>query len=115
MVRDLTRPFETIECAMDFMTLLDGVVADVQADLRAKLQEPTTERYRNGLALASYKVEQLSSHVQKSRRILNDLALIRNVLVTGSPSSMTGEPQSAVAHSASRSAELVLLDNALAK
>jgi hypothetical protein len=66
MIGDVTRPFETIECALEFMTLLDGVVAEVAADLQAKLQEPVTERYKNGLTLASYKVQQLSSHVQKS-------------------------------------------------
>jgi hypothetical protein len=115
MERDLTRPFETIECALEFMTLLDGVVVEVSADLQAKLQVSVTERYKNGLTLASYKVQQLSSHVQKSRRILNDLALIRRVLVANSSPSMNGELHPKDEQSASQSVELGRLDDAIAR
>jgi len=80
MRNELTRPFETIECALEFMVLLEGVIAEVSVDLQGRLQDSTAERYKNGLDLAVYKVHQLSSHVQKSRRILNDLTLIRRVL-----------------------------------
>jgi hypothetical protein len=74
------RPFETIESALEFMVLLEDVIAETSADLQGKRHDSMNARYKNGLDLALYKVHQLSSHVQKSRRILNDLSLIRRVL-----------------------------------
>jgi hypothetical protein len=78
---EVTRPFDSIDSALEFMVLLERVIAEVSVELQAKLENSTTERYQNGLRLASYKVHQLSSHVQKSRRLLNDLTLLRSVLV----------------------------------
>lgn len=66
------------------MVLLEGVIVEATKELEETLEEATTERYGNGVRLALYKINQLSSHVAKSRRILNDLGLIRSVLVTGS-------------------------------
>jgi hypothetical protein len=77
---ELTRPFESIESALEFMILLEQVTEEVSDELKEKLQGATKKRYINGLNLAIYKIDQLSSHVQKSRRILNDLRLLRTVL-----------------------------------
>lgn len=81
MPDELAGPFDSIESALEFMVVLEKVIADASDELQEKLDEATTERYTNGLNLALYKIKQLSSHVQKSRRILNDLTLIRGVLV----------------------------------
>ncbi len=78
---ELVRPFDSIESALEFMVVLEKVISDASDELRVKLDNAATERYTNGLNLALYKMNQLSSHVQKSRRILNDLTLIRSVLV----------------------------------
>ncbi len=78
---ELARPFESIESALEFMVLLEAVISDASDEIRGKLDNAATERYTNGLNLALYKINQLSFHVQKSRRILNDLTLIRSVLV----------------------------------
>jgi hypothetical protein len=78
---ELVGPFDSIESALEFMVVLEKVISDASDELRGKLDTATTERYTNGLNLALYKMKQLSSHVQKSRRILNDLTLIRSVLV----------------------------------
>ena len=80
MRNDLERPFDSIESALEFMTLLEAVVSEASDEVREKLDAAKTERYSNGLHLALYKLSQLSSHVHKSRRILNDLTLIRGVL-----------------------------------
>ena len=114
MLSELTRPFETIESALEFMVLLEGVIAEVSADLQGRLQHVTNERHKNGLDLASYKVHQLSSHVQKSRRILNDLTLVRRVLVAdGHPMATNkAEPDSAQPRHPS---ELLRLHSALEK
>lgn len=78
---ELVGPFDSIESALEFMVVLEKVISDASEELREKLDTAATERYTNGLNLALYKMKQLSSHVQKSRRILNDLTLIRSVLV----------------------------------
>jgi hypothetical protein len=113
MPGELTRPFETIESALEFMVLLEGVTTEVSADLQDRLQLVRTGRQKNGLDLALYKIHQLSSHVQKSRRILNDLALIKRVLIAHDRPSVINKtepdgPQSACDHS-----ELLRLNNGL--
>ena len=81
MRNKVVRPFETIESALEFMVVLEGVIADVSTELQGMAEDAATARYGTGVRLALYKVDQLSSHVGKSRRILNDLTLIRGVLV----------------------------------
>lgn len=77
---DLARTFESIENALEFIVLLESVIADANCELESRREQAKSSRYINGLNLALYKIHQLSSHVQKSRRILNDLTLIRSVL-----------------------------------
>ncbi|MDQ2712345.1 MAG: hypothetical protein M3Y24_08985 [Acidobacteriota bacterium] len=67
------------------MVLLEGVINETSKQLEETLEEATHERYGNGVRLALFKINQLSSHVGKSRRILNDLTLIRSVLVGDGP------------------------------
>lgn len=113
MPGELARPFETIESALEFMVLLEGVIADVSADLQDRLQLVTIERQKNGLDLASYKVHQLSTHVQKSRRILNDLALIKRVLIGDGGTPVTNKTELHGPQSACHSSELLRLNNGL--
>lgn len=75
------RPFQSIESALEFMVLLESVIEEASVELRQRLPSPQDQRYREGISLALYKVQQLSEHVQKSRRILNDLRLIRALLM----------------------------------
>jgi hypothetical protein len=86
MEEEFIRPFESIESALEFMVLLEQVSEEVSGELQQKLQQAKMPRYINGLNLALYKVHQLSFHVQKSRRILNDLRLLRTVLTADSVS-----------------------------
>jgi hypothetical protein len=74
-------PFETIDSAQEFMALLEQVVSETAATLHAQLQVTEQARYGDGLRLAIYKLEQLRGHLQKSRRILNDLNMIERVLI----------------------------------
>jgi len=63
------------------MELLEGEIAEASGELRELMKEDGGERFDEALNLALYKMHQLSSQVQKGRRLLNDLKLIRNVLV----------------------------------
>lgn len=80
------------------MVLLEEAVATarsgVQQDLecaRSQQQEPLSE----ALALVDFKLGQLSSHVQKSRRILNDLRSIRVLLLNERTMSRVSNPVTA--------------------
>jgi hypothetical protein len=74
-------PFDSLESALEFTILLHSVATEAAEDLRRKLEQDGTERYRSGLNLALYKVTQLNFHLEKSRRLLNDLVRIRAVLL----------------------------------
>ena len=81
MSDEVTRPFESIESALEFMVLLEEEIADASKELHETLDSTGNRRHAEALNLALYKMHQLSFHTQKSRRILNDLRLIRGVLV----------------------------------
>ncbi|MGA2182610.1 MAG: hypothetical protein ABSH47_06230 [Bryobacteraceae bacterium] len=78
---EVARPFESIESALEFMVLLEEEIAGASGELHEMLDGASNRRQAEALNLALYKMHQLSFHTQKSRRILNDLRLIRTVLV----------------------------------
>ena len=78
---EVDRPFESIESTLEFITLLEEEIAGASAELHELLDGASHRRQAEALNLALYKMHQLSFHTQKSRRILNDLRLIRSVLV----------------------------------
>ena len=80
------QPFHSIESAHEFMVLLENVIADAQGELQNMLNDANNasdERRSEALRLALFKIAQLDVHTRKSRRILNDLGLIRSLLVRG--------------------------------
>jgi hypothetical protein len=90
MNKELQRPFDSIESALEFMELLETTIEEASAELEGQKQRASNERTASGLSLAVYKTKQLTQHVQKSRRILNDLALIRGALL-GEHSKVAGQ------------------------
>jgi len=84
MAEAAEHPFHSIESAYDFMVVLENVIADTQVELQSMLGDSsntTDERRTEALRLALFKISQLEAHTRKSRRILNDLGLIRSLLV----------------------------------
>jgi hypothetical protein len=84
MTDTAVQPFESIESAHEFMVVLESVIADAQHELEALLADANSasdERRTEALHLALFKISQLDTHTRKSRRILNDLGLIRSLLV----------------------------------
>ena len=77
-------PFHSIESAYEFMVILENVIAETQGELQTMLGDASSgsdERRTEALRLALFKISQLDAHTRKSRRILNDLGLIRSLLV----------------------------------
>ena len=77
------QPFDSIESAHEFMVVLESVIAETRSELEGLLADASDERRTEALRLALYKISQLDAHTRKSRRILNDLGLIRSLLVRG--------------------------------
>lgn len=77
-------PFESIESAHEFIVLLEEAIATARSGVQEDLDSARSQRQEvllQALTLADLKMGQLSSHVQKSRRLLNDLRLIRVLLL----------------------------------
>ena len=83
IIEEQIRPFESIESAYEFVALLEESVEDALRDVtqhaRAAEADEDTRR-AEALRLAVYKLGQLSAHMHKSRRLLNDLRSIRRLL-----------------------------------
>jgi hypothetical protein len=78
-----TRPFDSIESAHEFIVLLEGSIEDAIREVTQYAKNAAANndnRREQALDLALYKMGQLSSHMHKSRRVLNDLRTIRRLL-----------------------------------
>ena len=77
------RPFDSIESAHEFVALLVESMEDAVQEVKDHIQTARIDgdqRREEALTLANYKMSKLSVHMQKSRRILNDLRTIRRLL-----------------------------------
>jgi len=76
-------PFESIESAHDFVSLFSDSVSDAKREIENDMQREMTSnapRRLDALRLAAYNLEKLELHLNKSRRILNDLRSLRRLL-----------------------------------
>jgi hypothetical protein len=76
-------PFDSIESAHDFVSLFSDSVADAKRDIECDIQrelKSNAPRRLDALRLAAYNLEKLEVHLNKSRRILNDLRSLRRLL-----------------------------------
>ena len=82
MNQETTNPFETIEDAHEFLTLLAQTVFETKLDIEAdvKRENGNSSRRADALKLARYQLVKLEFHMLRSRRILNDLRTLRRLL-----------------------------------
>jgi hypothetical protein len=77
-------PFDTIESAQDYIDLLLEAIEETRRDVGTEIRlstGPGVERRAQALQLVALNLNRLSSHVTKSRRILNDLRTLRRLLL----------------------------------
>ena len=81
---EIDQPFDSIESAYDFLTVLADTVLISIRELHAQhelaLHEGQTRRAR-AIELALFKAKNLNSCVCKGRRSLNDLRTIRRLIL----------------------------------
>jgi len=76
-------PFDSIESAHEFITLLAQTIYEVKLDIEADIEkEKASYRFRrlDALRMAAYTLEKLELHLNRSRRALNDLRTLRRLL-----------------------------------
>ena len=76
-------PFETIESAQNFVTLLAEAVSQAKLELELDVRRESSlaeSRRLDALRIALYSVDKLESHMNRSGRILNDLRTLRRLL-----------------------------------
>jgi hypothetical protein len=76
-------PFHNIESALEYVNHLLEATREAQAQIETEILRaatPQLARRKQALQLVNYKLDQLSSHITASRRILNDLRTLRRLL-----------------------------------
>ena len=89
-------PFDSIESAHEFVRLLAAEVADVRKGIRDDITEASqggAERQVDALQLVDFKLGQLAHHLAASSRVLNDLMMLRRLLVRDADASEEPEPE----------------------
>jgi len=81
---DVSGPFDSIESANEYLKILADTALETMVELRrdkeAALREGA-DRRAQAIELAIYKLKQLSCYTFKSRRMLNDLRIIRRLIL----------------------------------
>ena len=78
-----TTPFDSIEDAHEFLTLLAQTIFETKLDIEADVQRESSSNYprrAEALKLTLYTLSRLEFHMNRSRRILNDLRTLRRLL-----------------------------------
>ena len=92
-------PFENIEGAHEYTTLLFEAAQEAQREVDveiARVTDPQLARRKEALQLVRYKLDILSSHLATSRQILNDLRMLRRLLLNERKGSRpSGKPPAA--------------------
>ena len=82
--QEIERPFESIESAHDYMDILATTTLEVLAELKRDRDQALRdgeERRAQAIDLAMFKLKTLGCYVYKSRRILNDLRILRRLIL----------------------------------
>lgn len=77
-------PFESIEGAQEYMRLLYAAVLEARQDVEADVRVQTgskSQRRLEALRLVLYKLENLEKCLQTVHRTLNDLRMLRRLLL----------------------------------
>jgi hypothetical protein len=80
----LQTPFDSIENAHDYVSLLGEVIAEAKSEIEAGLAEASktrSERRVQALQIVQFKLNKLEQHLKTSSRLLNDLRSLRRLLL----------------------------------
>ena len=81
---ELERPFDSIESAHDYMDILAATTLEVLSELKRDRDialRDGEQRRAQAIDLAIFKLKTLGCYVYKSRRMLNDLRILRRLIL----------------------------------
>jgi hypothetical protein len=81
---EIEGPFDSIESAHDYMNILSATTLEVMSELkhdRDQALRAGEQRRAQAIDLAMFKLKMLGCHVHKSRRMLNDLRILRRLIL----------------------------------
>jgi len=95
--RESESPFDNLESAHEYLSLLLDSIEEARKEVAAQALLPAhdePERRTQALQLVSYQLTKLSFHTASSRRILNDLKMLRRLLLQETPADIdpAGDP-----------------------
>jgi hypothetical protein len=88
-------PFDTIEGSHEYVALLAESVEEARRDVETELSvadSDDADRRKEALLLVSYNLAKLNLHITASRRILNDLRMLRRLLLAERGLTASEEP-----------------------
>ena len=77
-------PFDNIESSHHYVALLAEAIAEAKADVEEQMSAAVVDeadRRKEALQLVCFKLNKLGTHIAESRRILNDLRMLRRLLL----------------------------------
>jgi hypothetical protein len=77
-------PFDSIEGSLEYVSLLREAIDKAKTAVAQESERATSEaapRRLEALQLIAYKLERLAWHVDGSRRLLNDLRILKRLLL----------------------------------
>lgn len=77
-------PFDSVESAHEYLRLLSEAMLEAKRDIEGDLGVEAGSkdgRHVEALRLVLYKLDKLEHHIRASRRILNDLRMLRRLLL----------------------------------
>jgi hypothetical protein len=81
-------PFDTIEGSHEYVALLAESLEEARSEIEAEVAIAEREgapRRKEALLLVAYNLAKLNLHITNSRRILNDLRMLRRLLLAERP------------------------------
>jgi hypothetical protein len=77
-------PFDSIEGSSEYVALLAEAIEEARRDIESEIAAAESHgepRRKEALLLVSYNLAKLKLHITTSRRILNDLRMLRRLLL----------------------------------
>jgi hypothetical protein len=81
---DIGGPFDSIESAQEYMNVLASTTLEVMTELKHERETALrdgADRRAQAIELAMFKLRQLGCYTYKSRRMLNDLRILRRLIL----------------------------------
>jgi hypothetical protein len=88
-------PFDSIEGSHEYVALLAEAIEEARRDVESELasaEQEGADRRKEALLLVSYNLAKLHLHFSASRRILNDLRMLRRLLLAERGLPVDGAP-----------------------